>query len=236
MPRSLRAIIFDADDTLWDTQVLYERAKEQFYDWMAREGFGDQEAVATALTRTDLANMPLYGFSRHRFPQSMKDVYDRLTTQAGRKADPEKLEQVAEIGYGVFRQRAQLVEGAGEVLVKLQRQYRLLLYTAGDAEVQADRIQDSELGRHFQATYIRPQKTVAELAALLEAEHLQPAETWMVGNSLKSDINPALKLGLRGILVRAGGWAYDEEKLVEGRVWVVASVREIPDVLVKAEK
>lgn len=229
------AIIFDGDDTLWRTQILYEDAKNIFYDWMADEGWTDRVLLAEIFTETDTANVATYGFSRHRFPNSMKDVYRQMSREAGLQPSPVKLEQVGRIGSTVFERKPQLMDGARQLLIQLRRTYRLYLYTAGDPEVQERRIAELRMKPYFSAIYMPPLKTIEELERLVQVEQLSAGSSWMVGNSVKSDINPAVQLGMRGIWVQTLSWRYEEAELLPGRVWAVSDLVEIPRVLRDAQ-
>lgn len=225
------SVIFDGDDTLWSTQVVYERAKERFYDLMSKQGF-DRERTDDVLTKIDLANVSKLGFSRHRFPLSMRETYERLSHEHDQLVDPQVSETASEVGYSVFQHKPRLVDGAVKTLLTLARWgYDCYLYTAGDLEVQTKKLEALEISSYFKSVYITESKTDEVLRSILGKESLEAEKTWMVGNSLRSDINPALRLGLNCVWVHSLSWAYDNEPLVAQKVIQADDLRELPCLL-----
>lgn len=208
----IRAIVFDGDDTLWLTQRIYWNAREQFLDVMVRMGF-DREASFNRFEAIDLANIPTRKLSMHRFPHSMAQTYRELTEAAGKPVDAAVESEVRAIGYSVFEIAPALIEGAREMLETLRAEtdIRLILMTAGDAEVQNRRIDTSGLRDLFHAIYIPELKKNEDYVAMLAKEELRPDEAWMIGNSIKSDILPADAAGMRTAFLTTGSsWAYDK--------------------------
>lgn len=224
--RLRRAIIFDGDDTLWEIQVFYDETKEQFYDLMVGIGF-DRERVVTMFGEIDRANVGKYGFSRHRFPTSMQEVYRYFCEDYGREVDPAILAQTYAIGASVFDRKPVLMAGAVEVLSCLRSYYELYLYSGGDVEVQANKVSYLQLNGYFTAVHFVERKGEIELQRILQKHDLSSKSTWMVGNSARSDINPALRVGLRCIWVRTHSWDYDAEVLTPGRVWEASALTDI---------
>jgi putative hydrolase of the HAD superfamily len=224
------AVIFDGDDTLWETQPLYDQARNQFFDLMASLGF-NRDLVISLFIEIDKSNVAKLGFSRHRFPMSMVEVYERLIIQANKNPNSTLRTKVYEIGLSVFNKKAPLISGAKEMLQSVKQNYRIYLFTAGDQEIQAKRIEDSSIKSEFDSIFIASQKNEEEFRKLLRKNRLLVKNTWMVGNSLRSDINPALKVGLRCIWYRGGSWEYDIDVSPSKHVWVVSNLSEIPHIL-----
>lgn len=245
-------IIFDADDTLWETQPLYEQAKNEFFDQMEKLGF-DRELVIERFRQVDLENVSKMGLSKTRFPTSMLLVYELLCKRFDLEIHPEIETQLNMIGTSVFQTLPTIIEGTISTLRRLKEQgYRLVLYTAGDPEVQLEKIQGNRVQHFFDALYIvdshltldctdcdlldklhinRHKKNEEALRKILSEQKLASETTWMVGNSIRSDINPAVHLGLRAIWVKGSCWEYDIEEMSEGRVWEVDTLREVPSVI-----
>jgi len=221
------AIVFDGDDTLWETQVFYSRAKEYFYALMLEQGF-DREAARHKLAEIDVANVSRLGFSKHRFPLSMREVYEYFCRTTGEFVDPAVLEKASDIGYSVLDNKPPLVKGARELLSCLeQHSYNCYLYTAGDLDIQCEKIEALNIAGYFKAIYIRESKNEEGLRNIIAEQGLESGETWVVGNSLRSDVKPALELGLRCIWLANGGWEYDETELdVSDWVWRVTDLTE----------
>src|SRR5438067_1593429 len=145
------AVIFDGDDTLWQTQALYEEAKARFFEAMGRLGFNPQR-VRDTLAQIDVANVATLGFSQHRFPTSMTEVYSYFCLLHGQPIDPVIIDQLREIGYSVFGRTPIVMDGALETLRILKHHYWLCLYTAGDIDVQQQRIAALHgIAEHFDA-------------------------------------------------------------------------------------
>jgi len=227
------SVIFDGDDTLWPTQVFYDSAKERFYDLMVEQGF-DRVVAKEKLAEIDVENVSKLGFSKHRFPLSMREVYERLCETASRRVDVRILDKVREVGYSVFAQRPTLVDGATEVLGCLERHsYARYLYTVGDPKVQGEKLNALGVNGQFEAVYVRERKDEEGLRQILDEQGVEPESAWMVGNSLRSDIKPALNLGLRCIWVQGGSWEYDEAEVpLSDRVWRVSALTEALAVII----
>jgi len=209
IPRRLdQTVIFDRDDTLWETQTLYDKAKSAFARELEREGYSPKEALVL-LTEIDLENVRKMGFSRHRFPKSLVATYDTMSKAAGNKPNARIRRKIAAFGRSVFEQPPRLIAGAKSLLNELRGKARLVLMTAGDTVIQRRRIKTSGLKQYFDVIDIPKLKTPTEFRRLVKQLKVRPADTWMVGNSMKSDILPAYKVGLQTVWVSGRGWAYD---------------------------
>lgn len=220
------AIIFDGDDTLWQTQIFYDQARERFFKLMASCGF-DREAVKSKLAEIDVDGVERFGFSRCRFPTSLEETYRYFCRSQGRFIYRAVLRQAWEIGNSVFYQTPKPMNDARQVLERLSWRYCLYLYTGGDLHVQWRKLKDLNLAHYFEAVHVRERKNEAELRNILCEHGLDPDKTWMIGNSPRSDINPALRLGLKCIWVRGAFWEHDEEPLISSDIPQVDSLREL---------
>jgi putative hydrolase of the HAD superfamily len=228
------ALIFDADDTLWDTQPLYSEAKRRFFLEMAEAGF-PLEGVRQRLEVIDHANVSRFGFSKERFPQSMWDTYHSLCNYYGRRFDDTKARRIQSIGAAVFEAQPRIFDGVSASLSELQAHHvRLILATKGDREVQQQRLDASHLRHYFDRVYILPDKGTREFRAIVMEEKLELSAGWSVGNSARSDINPALAVGLRAIWIPNKTWMYeDEEPAASPRLYRVESIREVPGIVLR---
>lgn len=203
------AVIFDGDDTLWATQPLYEHAKDAFFNDLQQLGFA-VELARESLRRREESNLPLLGYSRERFPRSMVETYRELTALAGRVPSAEIEAKLRDIAMSVFRKDAQVDPEASAVLSSLRLRHKVILATKGDHDVQLQRVARSGLGSLFDAQYILERKGTHELLEILTKEQLSPDATWVVGDSLRSDVWPALTLGLRAVWLRRETWFHEE--------------------------
>jgi len=235
----IEAIIFDGDDTLWQTQVIYDEAKEKFYRLIEDQEFGqlsseqgfNKRAVAAKLAEIDVANVARYGFAKIRFAKSMRDVYKYFCVQCARPIDSRTLRRISKIGYSVFDRRPTLMVGARRILAYLHPRYRLYLYTAGNRGVQEKKIKELGISEYFEKIYILDQKSEAELQRILLEQRLEASSTLMVGNSVRSDINPALRVGLPCIWLRSHSWEYDEAELLSGQVRQLDTLKDILSII-----
>lgn len=203
-------IIFDGDDTLWETSIFYKEAKEKFFLEMADLGF-DCKEVEEFFDKTDLANVVKFGFTKKRFPTSMAETYRAFCEQYNYKNETDTELRLTTIGSGVFQRKPILLDDAEYVLKELKPHYELILATKGDSEVQKDKISHSGLASHFHRIYILDHKTETELRNIVNENKFNISKSWAIGNSLKSDINPALNIGLKAIWIPYHyTWAYEE--------------------------
>jgi putative hydrolase of the HAD superfamily len=233
-----RAIVFDGDDTLWATQELYDGAKAEFFALLESLGW-DQTAAAEYFAKIDLANLAQLGLSRTRFPKSMRDTYEFLCNRTLVPVEPDIASRAENIGKGVFAATPTVAADAAAVLKQLKPLYRLVLFTSGDESVQKERIDQSSLEEYFDAVCIAPRKTGASWRQLLREQDLSSATTWSVGNSVRSDINPSLELGMRCVALATRTWDYERTALVTpppgAHVWHATTLTESAEIVLRAD-
>jgi putative hydrolase of the HAD superfamily len=227
MDRKAQCIIFDGDDTLWRTMPLYDRAKQQFQRAMVRIGYDPLTAVGH-LDALDCKNVEAYGFSKMRFPLSVVEAYRSLCAQRGIPTSRRAENYLRRSARRVFGHRAPLVPNATAVLQSLQHAH-LVLLTKGERSVQRRRIAQSGLRRLFGSVYIVPKKEPKTFEQIVMAQGVQLRHTWSVGDSLRSDVLPALEAGLNAIWVPANTWLYEHTAHSEHpRLHVCQSLAQIP--------
>lgn len=209
--KKLGTIIFDGDDTLWQTQPLYDKAVNKFLDFMQKIGL-DRELAKVKLVKKEAINIKKLGFSKERFPLSMVNVYEELSRQNHQKPDGKTLSKIRRIGVSVFDQKTPSMRNVKIVLNELRENYRLFLFTAGDREIQNKRVNDIGIANYFESIIITDQKNEKQFKQVIRSKKLKPQYTYMVGNSLRSDINPALNAGINAIWLAGDSWEYDKDK------------------------
>lgn len=226
--RRRRTIIFDGDDTLWQIQPLYDRAKSKFADFMVEQGF-DRCLALSKLDEIDVANIKKMGFVPERFPSSMVQTYAAFCADQGITPSSRAKHRARQIGTSVFSLPPIIDDKTYDLLRTLRSDYRLLLYTLGDYETQWAKVTQLGMDRFFDRTdiYIVAQKNSTQLRQILNENGLTPDDVWMVGNSLKSDINPALELGIKCIWIDGKSWKYDAEKQLPGTVHRIHNLSEV---------
>lgn len=204
------ALILDADDTLWESNVFYEEATDAFAERMAREGFDPQRARET-LDQIERKRVPIYGYAPQEFTRSLVLTYQYLCQEDGRIPRPEVEAEVEAIGQRVVEYPIILLDGVAETVAALSRHCRLFLLTKGDPQVQRSKVERSGLASYFEAIHIVPEKGPETLWDLLAHHNLDPRRTWMVGNSPRSDVNPALAVGIGAIHIPYHrSWSFEE--------------------------
>src|SRR6267142_2185109 len=209
-------LVFDGDDTLWFTMPLYRRAKEQFFMIMQLQGF-DRGSVEEFFENLDAKNVRRLGFSGRRFSVSMLATYRTFCNNTGRRTDRAVEIKIRRTASQVFDRKPLLAPFATQTLNRLQKRYHLFLLTKGERKVQNKRLDSSGLRRFFRRVIIVPDKNFAVFKLVSKRYKLVPHNTWSIGNSLKSDINPALRAGFSAIWIPYQTWRYEEG--VQLRKW-----------------
>lgn len=198
-------IVFDGDDTLWMTEHLYDSARDRCRRIVESYGF-DGEKWHELEHRLDLVNVAKYGLSRFRFPESCMMAYDKI---AGPMADGQVRNLVVQEARAVFRAIAPLANGVEELLLDLSKKYVLILVTQGDPVIQVKRIADSGLGWAFNEIQIVQSKSRDSFEEVLHRSGADPTQSWSIGNSFPSDVQPALDVGMNAIWIPSHVWEYE---------------------------
>jgi len=214
-------LLIDADDTLWENNIYFEEAFAQFVGFLDHSTL-DAQQVRAVLDEIELANSRIHGYGSLNFARNLQQCYAKL---AERDIRPEDLETVKGFALRILEQPLVLIEGVEETLAELSRRHDLTLFTKGHPDEQRMKIDRSGLGRYFRHTAIVKEKDRASYEALVRERGLDPRRTWMIGNSPKSDINPALEAGLNAVFVpHARTWTLERTRLRRpgpGRLLVV---------------
>jgi len=193
-------LIIDADDTLWENNIFYEECIASFSGLMATLGF-DPQAAERTLDEVERRRVLLVGYAPEEFARSMVITYENLCQTHDRPVDAEVSSQVLEIGGAVAGYPIMLLEGVEETLSWLSERFRMILLTKGDQKEQQSKVDRSGLARFFDAVHIVPEKEAQVFRDLIAEYGLEPKQTWMVGNSPRSDINPAVEAGIGAVYV-----------------------------------
>jgi len=231
-----KVIIFDGDDTLWRTQELYNRAKNRFIKLMEVEGF-DTNNIIDLKDNIDAQRVEILKFSKTRFMESLLITYAFLCGKYNKNWNIKVESKIREIGLSVFRP-PKLYKDTIRTLKNLKKFFKLVLFTEGEKEIQIYKIQSlgSKFKSYFYKIYICEMKEEEKLLKILNDLCVPREKVWIVGNSVRSDINPALRLGLKAILINRKTWKYEDEKLLEGNVFIVNSVKEAAKIILKKGK
>jgi putative hydrolase of the HAD superfamily len=205
-----RSLIFDADDTLWENNVLFERVVEDYLDWLAHPTL-DRSAIRAILDEIEAANTKNNGYGARAFLRNLGATFERLHQRPF--SDREQIE-IEELAGALLRHDIELMPGAVEVLEKLGARHDLYLLTKGEREEQERKVQASGLAPHFKAVHIVPEKDVGVYRSVTAEHRLIPNATWMIGNSPKSDILPARAAGLNAVYIpHQHTWVLEQSEL-----------------------
>lgn len=226
-----RACIFDFDDTLVETTVYFKQAKDKFAAIMDKQEFPVEEALVK-LNHFDIENVQKCGgFAKECFPNALTRTYEYFCDKFSKEVCQTIRKDLEDIGWWVFDQPPDVLEGVIEVLDELSNKYPLILATKGDPVLQAARLSESGVGDYFGKVYILFHKTEKEFRQIAAEQNLDVINSWVIGNSMKGDINPAIKAGFQGIHVfHPHTWDYEVEEPV-GEHFDVQNISEILDII-----
>jgi putative hydrolase of the HAD superfamily len=189
-------LLIDADDTLWENNIYFIEVTEHFLEEMEGRGI-DREQARLHLNDTERRNIPLHGYGSAAFAHSLLEAFQSLSP-----GDSETAEALVARARAIHdRDEMELLPGVRAALEHLSSVATLILVTKGRPEEQVPKIDRSGLSRYFAHVEIVPEKSEDTYRDIVSRHDLDPATTWMVGNSPRSDINPALRAGLNAVLV-----------------------------------
>ena len=190
-------LIVDADDTLWENNIYFERAFDDFCDFLDHSSLSPEE-VRAVLDEIETVNNKVHGYGTANFARNLTQCYHHL---AEREVCEDDLIRIMSFTEQILHHPIELIPGVEETLEYLSVRHDLTLFTKGNPEEQKLKLDRSGLAIYFGHTAIVKEKNAASYSALIEERLLNPERTWMIGNSPKSDINPALEVGIRAVFV-----------------------------------
>lgn len=192
-------IVFDLDDTLVDTSNVYWTARSKFANALASNGL-DASEIIQKFEEIDGKNMKSMGFSPDRYGKSMQETYEWFVTHSYISHSKQLEIEIKNSGDLIYSLTPDLIEGAKDLLEWCNIRFDLVLLTRGIEELQQKKLNHHNIGRYFKLIKVVSEKGTRELEdIILEAGH-RLSNTWVIGDSIKSDINPAIDLGLKCIL------------------------------------
>jgi putative hydrolase of the HAD superfamily len=189
--------LIDADDTLWENAVYFEEVIAEFTDFLNHSELTPAE-VRQVLDEIELRSVARHGYGSKRFARNLRHCFEHLAERHYTDAD---LDRVVAMGEAILHRPIEVLEGVAETLVYLSARHHLTLFTKGRSEEQLFKFDRSALGEHFHGVRVVHEKHAGAYREIVEAEAMDPSQTWMIGNSPKSDIHPALEAGLGAVLI-----------------------------------
>lgn len=203
-------LLIDADDTLWENSVYFEHAFEKFVELLDHSHL-TTEQVRAVLDEIEIDSIRVNGYGTVNFGRNMRACYQTL---ADKPVTEEDLDEVMRLAHKILDRPIQLLEGVTETLQYLTERYHLTLFSKGHPEEQQAKVDRSGVAGYFHSCRIVREKHAAAYQQVVSEHGMEADSTWMVGNSPKSDINPALEAGLGAVLVPHGmTWSLENEEV-----------------------
>lgn len=223
-------LIFDADNTLWDIESLYNDARNAFCCYVGElllkrsPGATLDAGLIDGLQRhRDIQLQKTHGYSAARFARSFEDTLSFLLPFSS----PGEVQHVRNLAMNVFEREADTCDGLHAAIDALRRDYSLGIITAGERWVQERRLAAFRFRDQFQKIVIVEHKSQQIFEDFCLAEKVDKSRSWVIGDSLRSDILPAIGAGLRAIHFEAPNWAYEHTEKPDG----IASVQTMQEVV-----
>jgi len=232
---NIRTIAFDADDTLWENEILFRNAEKTYCEVLAK--FQSKENILSSLLLTELRNMELYGYGIKAFVLSL---IENALLISDKKITASQTSLIINIGKNMLENKVILLEGVKETLHALSGRFKLIMATKGDLLDQERKLKKSGLLKFFSHVEIMTEKHEENYQRLLKDTDTTANHFLMVGNSVKSDIIPVLNLGgYAAYIPYKSTWALeysDSSKIENDRFFQLGNMKEIPKLFTSSEK
>jgi putative hydrolase of the HAD superfamily len=205
-----QTLLIDADDTLWENNIYFERAIARFISFLNHHEFSSEQVRAT-LNDVERECIVTHGYGLHSFAHALVRTFERLSPKP---VTPESHAQIVGFTNAITDHNIEFLPEVLETLQYLQTRHRLILVTKGAVAEQSGKIERSGVRKYFPDAEIVAEKDASTYARIIQQFALDRDSTWMIGNSPKSDINPALAAGLHAVFIPHGDtWVLEHEEL-----------------------
>ena len=205
-----QTLLVDADDTLWENNIYFERAIANFISFLNHHEY-TPEQVREVLNQVERESIVSHGYGLHSFAHSLVQTFERLAVEP---LTPALHETINGFAHTIAGHPVELLPGVPETLQYLSERHHLILMTKGAVPEQTGKVERSGLKEYFSAVEIVSEKNVPTYQLVISKYDLDPDASWMIGNSPKSDINPALAAGLNAVFVPHGAtWVLEHEEV-----------------------
>jgi putative hydrolase of the HAD superfamily len=191
-------LIFDADDTLWESNIHFLETEAAFIELLERAGVTERSAIRIALRQHELKIIAETGYGRAPYVAALHRVMREMAPVSHH--DPLR-DEIERIGSELLSRHCELLPGVAETLAILAQRHCLLLFTKGQPSEQLGKLERSGLRPFFSRIGVPIEKDAVNYHLLIAQAGLDPARTVMIGNSPRSDINPALAAGLHAVYI-----------------------------------
>jgi putative hydrolase of the HAD superfamily len=205
-----QTLLIDADDTLWENNIYFERAIGRFISFLNHRDFSPEQ-VRVVLNDAERDSIVKHGYGLHSFAHSLVATFEKLSVEP---ITAELHRRIHSFAHQIAEHPIEIMAGVTETLAYLAERHHVIMMTKGNPVEQSGKVERSGLKEYFAAVEIVPEKDEQMYRAAIDKYRLEPDRTWMVGNSPKSDINPALAAGLHAVFIPHGDtWVLEHEEL-----------------------
>ena len=205
-----QTLLIDADDTLWENNIYFERAIAKFIFFLDHK-IHTPEEVRLVLNDVERENIITQGYGLHSFAHALIGTFERLSVEP---ITPELHERIHGFAHEIAEHPVEIIPGVVETLNYLAEKHHLILMTKGNFTEQSGKIERSGLKNYFSAVEITAEKNVSTYRSVIGKYGLPRESSWMIGNSPKSDINPALGAGINAVFVpHDNTWILEHEEV-----------------------
>jgi putative hydrolase of the HAD superfamily len=194
---SSQTLLVDADDTLWENNIYFERAITAFISYLDHQVHTAEE-VREHLNACERATIAEHGYGVQSFRRSLIDCFEHLSDVP---VTPERHARIVSFTDAIAANEIELLPDIDATLSELQQRHRLIMVTKGNLVEQTDKLERSGLRPFFSAVEVLAEKNPAAYRDIVVRHHCDPMSTWMIGNSPRSDINPAMAAGLNAVFI-----------------------------------
>jgi putative hydrolase of the HAD superfamily len=205
-----QTLLIDADDTLWENNVYFERAIANFISFLEHKELapGEVRAVLNDVERDCIIS---HGYGLNSFVEALVRTFERLSVEP---LTPALREVIHGFASTIAEHPVEIIAEVQDTLGYLRRRHCLMLVTKGNFTEQTGKVERSGLKPYFAAIEVVPEKNRPTYERLVQKYSLSRDSTWMIGNSPRSDINPALAAGLNAIFIpHAQTWVLEHEEI-----------------------
>ncbi len=209
-PNGAQTLLIDADDTLWENNIYFERAIASFISFLNHHEY-PPEQVREVLNAVERECIVSHGYGLHSFAHALVETFERLAVEP---LTPALHETISGFAHTIAEHPVEILPGVPETLQYLCSRHHLILMTKGAIAEQSGKVERSGLKEYFSAVEIVAEKDATIYRTVVSKYGLPSDCTWMIGNSPKSDINPALAAGLNAVFVPHGNtWILEHEEV-----------------------
>ncbi len=231
--KNLKRIIFDADDTLWDNNKFYVNASNAFFNICEQAGYDKEEAINN-FDELELKIVKERGYGSKHYIYILESLFNYYNNLNHNKLNKNEFDKLLSDFTSHTHNKPLIFPGVHETLEKLQQRYDLFILTKGNIKEQNRKVKNSGLSKYFKDIFVVPEKDDATYLSIFKQHKWNSRESCMVGNSPKSDINPALRLGMYAIFIPyPHTWKLDNEAIMAGNknLFEVKNFQSVTDVL-----